>query len=176
MPMITDAQMNNLANTIQTYETRQERQKEEKKELQKKFEELLMSTLGFGGAALTGFVHGRYEDADGNLFFPRTSIPADLTVGFLGVLAGFYGKLKTKKDQDQRMSEALFEMSKGVLSGATAMYFRKHALAGKRVDKLWAGIPELMGPQTHNYPSIGAAPVHSAMTDSELALALRRTL
>jgi hypothetical protein len=176
MPMMTEAQVQNLANRIQTYETREERQKEEKKELFKKYEDLVMSSLGLGGAALTGFVHGRYEDADGNLFFPRTSIPADLTVGFLGVLAGFYGKLTTKKDQEQKLSEAVFELSKGVLSGATAMYFRKHALAGKRVDKLWAGMPELMGPQTHNHPSIGAAPVHSAMTDTELALALRRAL
>ena len=56
------------------------------------------------------------------------------------------------------------------------MYFRKHALAGKQASKFWAGAPELMAPVTHNHPSIGAAPVNAAMSDSELATALRRSL
>ncbi|MFZ5895545.1 MAG: hypothetical protein ACOY0T_31095 [Myxococcota bacterium] len=183
MPMITDAQLNNLASTIQNLESkveenkeRTEQQKNEKKELRQKYEHFLMSMLGAGGAALTGYLH-RYEDAEGNLFFPRTTIPADLTLGVVGVGAGFFCALHAKKNsENEKIGEGVFELSKGVLWGSLAMYFRKHALAGKRIDKLWGGAPELMGPASHNYPSIGAAPVRSEMTDSDLAHALRRAL
>jgi hypothetical protein len=169
MPMMTEAQVQSLATTLEGYENREKKFKIEKKDQQRRWGELLMTGAAVGGAALVGFVHGRYEDADGNFFIPRTSLPADLFAGLVGVGIGFSGKLGGG-------GEALFHMSTGVLSGATAMYFRKHALAGKQQDKFWAGLPELMGPQTHNHPSIGAAPVNSAMTDSELAAALRRSL
>ncbi|MFZ5893414.1 MAG: hypothetical protein ACOY0T_20300 [Myxococcota bacterium] len=183
MPMITDAQLNNLASTIQNLESRveenkgrTEQQKLEKKELKQKYEHLLMSMLGAGGAALTGYLH-RYEDAEGNLFFPRTTIPADLTLGALGVGTGFFVTLQAKKNsENEKIGEGVFELSKGILWGSLAMYFRKHALAGKRIDKLWGGAPELMAPVTHNHPAIGAAPVRSAMTDTDLAHALRRAL
>ena len=101
----------------------------------------------------------------------------------------FFLKLQADKEKEKRRAEgrdreerrdmellgdAAFSLSTGVLAGATAMYFRKHALAGKQANKFWAGVPELYGPQTHNHPSIGAAPVVTSMTDSELAMALRR--
>lgn len=50
--------------------------REEKRQTHKRVEELLMAGIGTSGAAMVGFVHGRYEDADGNLFIPRTSLPA----------------------------------------------------------------------------------------------------
>jgi len=169
MPMMTEAQVQSLANTLEGYEAREKKFKSEKKEQHKKWLELLMAGANVGGAALAGFVHGRYEDADGNFFIPRTSIPADFAIGLAGIALGFSEKVGKGGD-------VVFNLSTGVLSGATAMYFRKHALAGKQSDKFWAGLPELYGPQTHNHPAIGAAPVNSAMTDSELAQALRRAL
>ena len=170
MPMMTEAQVQSLATTLEGYESREQKLKHEKKEQNKKWTELLMAGTNVGGAALAGFVHGRYEDADGNFFIPRTSLPADLTVGLLGVVLGYSEKL------GKGGSSVLFHLSTGMLSGATALYFRKHALAGKQSDKFWAGIPELYGEPTHNRPAIGAGPVSSAMTDSELAAALRRAL
>ncbi|HWA70689.1 MAG TPA: hypothetical protein VG937_00070 [Polyangiaceae bacterium] len=169
MPMMTEAQVQSLANTLEGYESREKKFKSEKKEQHKKWLELLMAGANVGGAALAGFVHGRYEDADGNFFIPRTSIPADFAIGLAGIALGFSEKVGKGGD-------VVFNLSTGVLSGATAMYFRKHSLAGKQSDKFWAGLPELYGPQTHNHPAIGAAPVNSAMTDSELAQALRKAL
>jgi hypothetical protein len=169
MPMMTEAQVQSLATTLEGYESREKKFKNEKKEQHKKWTELLMAGATVGGAAMVGFVHGRYEDADGNFFIPRTSLPADLFAGLVGVGIGFSGKFGGG-------GEALFHLSTGVLSGATAMYFRKHAAAGKQADKFWAGVPELYRAPTHNHPSIGAAPVNTAMTDSELAMALRRAL
>ena len=59
------------------------------------------------------------------------------------------------------------------------MYFRKHARTGKLSNKFWAGgvLPEIVGGQPQNYPAMGAAPpVNVAMTDAQLAAALRRNL
>ena len=93
-------------------------------------------------------MHGRFEDADANFFIPRTSIPADFAMGLTGVGLAFF-------DMFGRADEDVLNFANGVLSGATAMYFRKHALAGKQASKFWAGAPELMAPVTHNHPSIG---------------------
>jgi hypothetical protein len=190
MPMMTEAQVQNLASTIESLEAREKRRQEEKREEkkadQRKWMELVYTGAGLAGAATIGFLHGRFEDDDGNFFIPRTSLPADLTLGATGLLLGYWaGYIGTKdkdggkkKDEGSEGGRALFQVSRGVLDGAAAMYFRKHARAGKLADKFWAGVPELLGPQTHNYPSIGAAPsaVNSAMTDAELAAALRRSL
>jgi hypothetical protein len=181
----------NLASTIETYEAREKRRNEEKKEEkkaeQRKWMELVYTGAGLAGAAGIGFLHGRFEDDDGNFFIPRTSLPADITLGAAGLLLGYWSGYigtkdksagATKRDEGSEGGRALFQVSRGILDGAAAMYFRKHSRAGKLADKFWAGVPEMLGPQTHNYPSIGAAPsaVNSAMTDAELAAALRRTL
>lgn len=189
MAMMSDAEVRNLANTLETYEAREKKRaiekREETKENHRKWLELLYTGAGVAGAAGIGFAHGRFEDDDGNFFIPRTTLPADITVGTLGVLVGFgMGYMGTKKengikkDDGSEAGKAIFQFSRGILDGATAMYFRKHARAGKLADKFWAGgVPELMGPQTHNSPTFGAAPtVHTAMTDSQLAAALRRNL
>jgi hypothetical protein len=85
-------------------------------------------------------------------------------LGLTGVGLAFF-------DLFGRVDEDVLNFSNGVLSGATAMYFRKHALGGKQASKFWGGAPELIGPTTHNHPSIGAA-----MSDADLAAALRRSL
>ncbi|HKY34874.1 MAG TPA: hypothetical protein VJN18_02940 [Polyangiaceae bacterium] len=186
MAMMSDSEVRSLANTLENYEAREKRRelekREERKESQRKWMELLYTGAGVAGAAGIGFMHGRFEDDQGNFFIPRTTLPADITVGTLGVLVGFgmgyMGKREGgKKEEGSEAGRAIFQLSRGILDGATAMYFRKHARAGKLSNKFWAGEPELLGPQTHNYPSIGAAPpVNAAMTDSQLAAALRRNL
>jgi hypothetical protein len=188
MAMMSDSEVRNLANTLETYEAREKKReiekREERRENHKKWMELLYTGAGVAGAAGIGFLHGRYEDDDGNFFIPRTTLPADITIGTLGVLVGFgMGYMGTKKESAGRKDEGseagkvVFQLSRGVLDGATAMYFRKHARTGKLSNKFWAGVPELMGPQTHNYAAIGAAPpVNVAMTDAQLAVALRRNL
>ncbi len=188
MAMMSDSEVRNLANTLETYEAREKKReiekREDRKENHRKWLELLYTGAGVAGAAGIGFMHGRFEDDDGNFFIPRTTLPADLTLGTLGVLAGFgLGYMGTKKegagkkDEGSEAGKVVFQLSRGILDGATAMYFRKHARSGKVANKFWAGLPELMGPQTHNHPSIGAAPpVNVAMTDAQLAAALRRSL
>jgi hypothetical protein len=188
MAMMSDSEVRSLATTLENYEARDKRRelekREEKKENHRKWMELLYTGAGVAGAAGIGFVHGRFEDDDGNFFIPRTTLPADFTVGTLGVLVGFgmgyMGSKKdgtTKKDDGSEVGKAVFQVSRGILDGATAMYFRKHARAGKMADKFWAGEPELMGPATHNRALVGAAPsVNTAMTDSQLAAALRCSL
>jgi hypothetical protein len=166
MPFITDTAMQKVATKLQSFESREEKRKTEVRQKLNEAKTVAESSLG---AALVGFMHGRFEDADANFFIPRTSIPADFAMGFTGVGLAFF-------DMFGRADEDVLNFSNGVLSGATAMYFRKHALAGKQASKFWAGAPELTGPATHNHPSIGAAPVHAAMSDSELATALRRSL
>ena len=190
MAMMSDSQVRNLANTLETYEAREKKReiekRDEKRENHRKWMELLYTGAGVAGAAGIGFLHGRYEDDDGNFFIPRTTLPADLTVGTLGVLLGFgMGYMGTKKDVPGRKDEGseagkvVFQLSRGVLDGATAMYFRKHARSGKLANKFWAGegVPEIVGGQPNNYPAMGAAPpVNVAMTDAQLAAALRRNL
>jgi len=166
MPFITDTAMQKVATKLQSFETREEKRKIEVRQKLNEAKTVAESSLG---AALVGFMHGRFEDADANFFIPRTSIPADFAMGLTGVGLAFF-------DMFGRADEDVLNFSNGVLSGATAMYFRKHALAGKQASKFWAGVPELMGAPTHNHPSIGAAPVNAAMSDSELATALRRSL
>ena len=63
MPMMTEAQVQSLATTLEGYESREKKFKNEKKEQHKKWTELLMAGATVGGAAMVGFVHGRYEDA-----------------------------------------------------------------------------------------------------------------
>ena len=186
MAMMSDSEVRNLANTLETYEAREKKRelekREEKKENQRRWLELLYTGAGVAGAAGIGFMHGRFEDDDGNFFIPRTTLPADITVGTLGVLLGFgmgyMGKEgAAKKDDGSEAGKVVFQLSRGILDGATAMYFRKHARSGKLANKFWSGVPELVGPQTHNHPAIGAAPpVNVAMTDAQLAAALRRNL
>jgi hypothetical protein len=117
--------------------------------------------------------------------FPRTTLPADITIGTLGVLVGFgMGYMGTKKetvgkkDEGSEAGRAVFQLSRGILDGATAMYFRKHARAGKLAHKFWAGgVPEIIGGQPQSHAEFGAAPtINTAMTDSQLAAALRRNL
>jgi hypothetical protein len=188
MAMMSDSEVRSLANTLETYEAREKKReiekREEKRENQRKWMELLYTGAGVAGAAGIGFLHGRYEDDDGNFFIPRTTLPADLTVGTLGVLLGFgMGYMGTKKESAGRKDEGseagkvVFQLSRGVLDGATAMYFRKHARKGKLSNKFWAGEPQLAGAPPNNYPAMGAAPpVNVAMTDAQLAAALRRNL
>jgi hypothetical protein len=190
MAMMSDSEVRNLATTLETYEAREKKRelekREEKRENHRKWLELLYTGAGVAGAAGIGFLHGRYEDDDGNFFIPRTTLPADLTVGTLGVLLGFgMGYMGTKKesvgrkDEGSEAGKVVFQLSRGVLDGATAMYFRKHARSGKLSNKFWAGegVPELVGGQPHQYPAMGAAPsVNVAMTDAQLAAALRRNL
>lgn len=188
MAMMSDSEVRNLANTLESYEAREKKRelekREDKKENQRKWMELLYTGAGVAGAAGIGFMHGRYEDDDGNFFIPRTTLPADITVGTLGVLVGFgmgyMGKKEGGGSKDgSETGKVVFQLSRGILDGATAMYFRKHARKGKLADKFWAGVPtapELVGGPTHNHPSIGAAPVNVAMTDAQLAAALRRNL
>ena len=188
MAMMSDSEVRSLANTLETYEAREKKRelekREEKKENHRKWLELVYTGAGVAGAAGIGFMHGRYEDDDGNFFIPRTTLPADITIGTLGVLVGFgmgymgNGKKDSaKKDEGSETGKVFFQLSRGILDGATAMYFRKHSRSGKLANKFWAGEHELMGPQTHNHPAIGAAPpVNVAMTDAQLAAALRRSL
>ncbi len=188
MAMMSDSEVRNLANTLETYEAREKKReiekREDRKENHRKWLELLYTGAGVAGAAGIGFMHGRFEDDDGNFFIPRTTLPADITLGTLGVLAGFgLGYMGTKKegvgkkDEGSEAGRVVFQLSRGILDGATAMYFRKHARSGKIANKFWAGMPELIGAPTHNHPSIGAAPpVNVAMTDAQLAAALRQNL
>ena len=166
MPFISDTAMQKVATKLQSFETREEKRKVEVRQKLNEAKVVAESSLG---AALVGFLHGRFEDADANFFIPRTSIPADFAMGLTGVGLAFF-------DMFGRADEDVLNFSNGVLSGATAMYFRKHARSGKLADKFWAGgVPEIMGPSSH--PSFGAAPpVNVAMTDSQLAAALRRNL
>jgi hypothetical protein len=161
MPFISDTAMQKVATKLQSFETREEKRKVEVRQKLNEAKVVAESSLG---AALVGFLHGRFEDADANFFIPRTSIPADFAMGLTGVGLAFF-------DMFGRADEDVLNFSNGVLSGATAMYFRKHAQAGRKANKFWAGLPELTGPITHNHPSIGAA-----MSDNELAAALRKSL
>ena len=189
MAMMSDAEVRNLATTLETYEAREKKRalekREETKENHRKWLELLYTGAGVAGAAGIGFMHGRFEDDDGNFFIPRTTLPADITIGTLGVLVGFgMGYMGTKKeavgkkDEGSEAGRAVFQLSRGILDGATAMYFRKHARAGKLADKFWAGgVPEIIGGQPQAHAAFGAAPtINTAMTDSQLAAALRRNL
>ena len=162
MPFISDTAIEKVATKLQGFEAREEKRKIE---VRTKTKELLLVGEGAIGAAAVGFLHGRYEDADANFFVPRTSIPMDFLIGVGMAFFGAFG----------RANEHALNVSNGVLNGATAMYFRKHAQAGKRSDKFWAGAPELMAPLTHNHPSIGAAPVSTSMSDADLAAALRKS-
>jgi len=187
MAMMSDSEVRNLANTLESYEARDKKReiekREEKKENHRKWMELLYTGAGVAGAAGIGFMHGRYEDDDGNFFIPRTTLPADITVGTLGVLVGFgmgyMGKKESGTKDGSETGKVVFQLSRGILDGATAMYFRKHARSGKLSNKFWAGasLPEIVGGQSHDYPAMGAAPpVNVAMTDAQLAAALRRNL
>jgi hypothetical protein len=184
---MSDSEVRNLANTLETYEAREKKReiekRDERRDNHRKWMEMLYTGAGVAGAAGIGFLHGRYEDDDGNFFIPRTTLPADLTVGTLGVLLGFgmgyMGTAAGKKEEGSETGKVVFQLSRGVLDGATAMYFRKHARSGKLSNKFWAGasLPEIVGGQPHNYPAMGAAPpVNVAMTDAQLAAALRRNL
>jgi len=163
MPFISDTAIEKVATKLQGFEAREEKRKVE---VRTKTKELLLVGEGAIGAAAVGFLHGRYEDADANFFVPRTSLPLDFLLGVGGVGLAFFGAFG-------RANEHALNVSNGVLNGATAMYFRKHAQAGKRSDKFWAGAPELLAPITHNHPAIG---VGSAMSDADLAAALRKAL
>jgi hypothetical protein len=178
MPIMSDSEVRQLATTLQDYEAREEKQrhaeKKRKVEERSRWAKLGGVAAGVGGGALVGFWHGRSEDADGNLFIPRTSIPADFVVGLLATGAAFYAGKGLPGD-------LALDASNGFLAGATALYFHKHAAAGKAQDKLWGAESELLGPFTHNDPSIGAIPQHylpvaQSMTDAELAASLRRSL
>jgi hypothetical protein len=161
MPFISDTAMEKVATKLQGFETREEKRKVE---VRQKLNEVKVVAESNLGAALVGFLAGRFEDNDSNFFIPRTSIPADFALGLTGVGLAFF-------DMFGRHDEDALNFSNGVLSGATAMYFRKHAHAGRQANKFWAGEPELTGPTTHNHRSIGVA-----MSDGELAAALRRSL
>ncbi|HKO46539.1 MAG TPA: hypothetical protein VJV79_02380 [Polyangiaceae bacterium] len=163
MPFISDAAIEKVATKLQGFEAREEKRKVE---VRSKTKELLLVGEGAIGAAAVGFLHGRYEDADANFFVPRTSLPLDFLIGVGGVGLAFFGAFG-------QANEHALNVSNGVLNGATAMYFRKHAQAGKRSDKFWAGEPDLLAPITHNHPAIG---VGAAMSDTELAAALRKAL
>ena len=188
MPMVSDAQLRQIAGTITGLESQVEeerlrveeqrlREKEEKKKTRAFLTKVAGSAASVGGAALAGMWHGRREDADGNLFLPRTSLPADLLIGAAGV-AGALAFSASKPNEPY--ADVVLDGTNGFLAGAVALYFRKHTLAGKQQNKFWAGLPELMGPQTHNSPSFGALPsalpVAQSMTDAELAASLRRAL
>jgi hypothetical protein len=73
MPFITDTAMQKVATKLQSFETREEKRKIEVRQKLNEAKTVAESSLG---AALVGFMHGRFEDADANFFIPRTSIPA----------------------------------------------------------------------------------------------------
>ena len=122
MPFITDTAMQKVATKLQSFETRDEKRKFEVRQKLNEAKTVAESSLG---AALVAFMHGRFEDADANFFIPRTSIPADFAMGLAGAGLAFF-------DMFGRAEEDALNFSSGMLSGATAMYFRKHALAGKQ--------------------------------------------
>ena len=188
MPMVSDAQLRQIAGTITGLESQVEeermrvdaqrgKEKDEKKKTRAFMTRVAASAASIGGGALAGIWHGRREDADGNLFVPRTTFHADLSVGALGVGAALY---MCAKKPDDPLSDVVLVGTNGFLAGAVALYFRKHTMAGKQANKFWAGVPELTGPLTHNSPSFGALPsaltVAQSMTDAELAASLRRAL
>ena len=188
MPMVSDAQLRQIAGTITGLETQVEeerfrveeqrlKEKEEKKKTRAFMTKVAGSVASVGGAALAGMWHGRREDADGNLFLPRTSLPADLLVGALGVAGALtFSSMKPNEPH----ADIVLDGTNGFLAGAVALYFRKHTIAGKQQNKFWAGVPELIGTATHNRASFGALPsalpVAQSMTDAELAASLRRAL
>jgi hypothetical protein len=187
MPFISDATVSNIVSKINRFKAHEEKLEKQEEQNKIKWRETFAkgrhAAEGMAGAALIGFLHGRYEDADSNFFIPRTSIPADITLGLGSTLLTFLFSMPTeaekadsegkskKTDTTSAVADDLFALSNGLMNGALAMYFRKHALAGRQADKFWAGAPELVGAPTHNHPSIGAA-----MSDTELAAVLRRTL
>ena len=73
MPFISDTAMQKVATKLQSFETREEKRKVEVRQKLNEAKVVAESSLG---AALVGFMHGRFEDADANFFIPRTSIPA----------------------------------------------------------------------------------------------------
>lgn len=131
----------------------------------------------FAGGGVVGFLQGRFEDQDGNLFVPNTQIPVLPLVTLAGAAAAAYNSAKL----DDGAGNVVLDFANGALAGTAALYTRKHASAGKAQNKLWAGEPEVVGPVTHNYPRFGAVrpaalPVAQSMTDAELAASLRRSL
>ena len=82
MPFITDTAMQKVATKLQRFETREEKRKIEVRQKLNEAKTVAESSLG---AALVGFMHGRFEDADANFFIPRTSSPADFAMGLTGV-------------------------------------------------------------------------------------------
>lgn len=181
MPIMSDAQVRELALELQERDAREEKQRVDAKKRKAEERSRMVKLAGIfasaAGGALVGMWHGRSEDVDGNLFVPRTSLPMAPFVGLAASgLSFFFGKGPA--------GEIALDASNGFLAGATALYFRKHTAAGKAQNKFWAGLPsglpELVGPQTHNHPSIGSAPTYlpapQSMTDAELAASLRRSL
>jgi len=81
MPFISDTAMQKVATKLQSFETREEKRKVEVRQKLNEAKVVAESSLG---AALVGFMHGRFEDADANFFIPRTSIPADFAMGLAG--------------------------------------------------------------------------------------------
>jgi len=57
---------------LQSFETREENPKVEVRQRLNEAKVVAESSLG---AALVGFMHGRFEDADANLFFPALAFP-----------------------------------------------------------------------------------------------------
>jgi hypothetical protein len=70
MPFITDTAMQKVATKLQSFETREEKRKIEVRQKLNEAKTVAESSLG---AALVGFMHGRFEDADANFFIPRMS-------------------------------------------------------------------------------------------------------
>jgi predicted lipid carrier protein YhbT len=79
--------MQKVATKLQSFETREEKRKVEVRQKLNEAKVVAESSLG---AALVGFLHGRFEDADANFFIPRTSIPADFAMGLTGVGLAFF--------------------------------------------------------------------------------------
>jgi len=62
--------MQKVATKLQSFERRQEKRKIEVRQKLNEAKTVAESSLG---AALAGFMHRRFEDADANFFIPRTS-------------------------------------------------------------------------------------------------------
>ena len=109
MAMMSDSEVRSLATTLENYETREKKRelekRQEKKENYRKWMELLYTGAGVAGAAGIGFMHGRFDDDDGNFFIPRTTLPADVTIGTLvGFGMGYIGTKRRRCSSQSRRS------------------------------------------------------------------------
>ncbi len=183
-----------ISSIVQHATTLEEREQKRRRELKERAKQVQAITEGAAGAALVGYVSGRYGDANGTFNVPRTTIPLDFALAGAGLFASFLGSDK---------GDHIFNLSVGALAGATNNYFRRHGAAAKAAGKFWAGeddvgsAPEIVGTEivgteivgqeeivgsapeivgvTHNHPMYKRRryQIGSEMSDADLAKALQ---